>query len=177
MLNFEHVKLLETKVTKAIDYVERINREKNAMLQRDEELKGKLETYQKQEAEFKAQLDSYKNRIGELEVLVARFREEQDKIEEGILSALDRFSQFEKDIDRSLKGNPDGSAEESVEAERDAGVSMETPADDSGSGDNAEGQVAEEQIQEDIPDPLLYMPDSDDDNDDSQEKGGELDIF
>jgi len=175
MLNFEHVRLLETKVAKAIEYVERINREKNALLQQDAELKGRLESYQKQESEFKSQLDSYQKRIGELEVLVARFREDQDKIEEGILSALDRLSQFEKDIDKSLKGKPEEVSGESVEA--DAGVYMETPADDSGSGGNAEGQVAEEKIQEDIPDPLLYTPDSDDDNDDSQEKGGELDIF
>ncbi|MCL2191515.1 MAG: hypothetical protein FWB79_05965 [Treponema sp.] len=158
MLNFEHVKLLEAKVAKAIDYVERINREKNALLQRDTEIRGKLESYQKQEAEFKAQLDSYQSRIDELEVLVSRFREDQDKIEEGILSALDRLSQFEKDIDKSLKGKANDKAPEY--AEENAETESE-PADDD----------------PDLPDPLLYAPDGDDDSDDSQEKGGELEIF
>ncbi|MDR2029172.1 MAG: cell division protein ZapB [Treponema sp.] len=81
MVTLEQVRLLETKVAKAIDFVNRVTDE-NTLLE------GKLETYRK--------------RIDELEGLVQRFKEEQGRIEEGILSALDRLNQFEDAIGRSL---------------------------------------------------------------------------
>jgi hypothetical protein len=81
MVTLEQIKLLETKVAKAIDVVTRITGE-NAYL------KGKLETYQK--------------RIDELEVLIQRFKEDQGRIEDGILSALDRLNQFEAAIENSI---------------------------------------------------------------------------
>lgn len=81
MVSLEQVKLLETKVARAIAYVERVT-EENAILQE--------------------KLDSYQKRIGELEVLVQRFKEDQGRIEDGILSALDRLNQFEDAIEKSL---------------------------------------------------------------------------
>jgi TolA-binding protein len=81
MVSLEQVKLLETKVARTIDYVERVAKE-NAVLQE--------------------KLDSYQQRIDELEVLVQRFKEDQGRIEDGILSALDRLNQFEDAIEKSL---------------------------------------------------------------------------
>jgi chromosome segregation ATPase len=81
MVSLEQVKLLETKVARAIDYIERVTKE-NAVLQE--------------------KLDSYQKRIDELEVLVQRFKEDQGRIEDGILSALDRLNQFEDAIEKSL---------------------------------------------------------------------------
>jgi hypothetical protein len=81
MVNLEQVKLLESKVIKAIEYVNQITEENNL-------LRGKLETYQK--------------RIDELEVVVKRFKEDQSRIEEGIVSALDRLNQFETAIESSI---------------------------------------------------------------------------
>jgi predicted nucleic acid-binding Zn-ribbon protein len=81
MVTLEQVKLLETKVAKAIDFVNRVTDENTL-------LKGKLETYRK--------------RIDELEGSVQRFKEDQGRIEDGILSALERLNQFEDVIGRSL---------------------------------------------------------------------------
>jgi chromosome segregation ATPase len=81
MVTLEQVKLLESKIARAIEYVERVTGE-NALLQ------GKLDSYQK--------------RIDELEVVVQKFKEEQGRIEDGILSALDRLNQFEDAIEKSL---------------------------------------------------------------------------
>jgi chromosome segregation ATPase len=81
MITLEQVKLLESKVARAIEYVERVSRE-NAQLQ------GKLDSYQK--------------RIDELEVVIRQFKEEQGRIEEGVLAALDRLNQFEDAIERSI---------------------------------------------------------------------------
>jgi TolA-binding protein len=85
MVTLDQVKLLETKVVRAIEYVERISRENS-------QLQGKLDSYQK--------------RIDELEVLIQQFREDQGKIEEGILAALDRLNKFEDAIEKSIAPPP-----------------------------------------------------------------------
>ncbi|MDR2110420.1 MAG: cell division protein ZapB [Spirochaetaceae bacterium] len=81
MVTLEQVRLLETKVARAIDYVKKVTDENTL-------LRGKIDTYQK--------------RIDELEVLVQRFKEDQSRIEEGIISALERLNQFEDAIEKSL---------------------------------------------------------------------------
>jgi chromosome segregation ATPase len=111
MVSLEQVRLLETKVAKAIDYVERVSGE-NAALQE------KLESYQK--------------RIDELEVLVQRFKEEQGRIEDGILSALDRLNQFEDAIEKSLAAR--GAFPGSREKHESAAPADEAPAADTESG-------------------------------------------
>ena len=83
MLSLEQVKLLDTKVARAVEYVDRLSGE-NAALRKKFGAAGK--------------------RIEELEALVTRFKEEQGRIEDGILSALDRLSQFESAIEKSLAG-------------------------------------------------------------------------
>ncbi|GHV60157.1 hypothetical protein AGMMS49587_00670 [Spirochaetia bacterium] len=85
MVTLEQVRLLESRVAKAIDFVERVTGE-NVLLQ------GKLDSYQK--------------RIDELEVLIQQFREDQGRIEDGILSALDRLNQFEDTIEKSISPVP-----------------------------------------------------------------------
>ncbi|MDR3139503.1 MAG: cell division protein ZapB [Treponema sp.] len=85
MVTLEQVKLLETKVVRAIEYVERISRENS-------QLQGKLDSYQK--------------RIDELEVLIQQFREDQGRIEEGILAALERLNKFEDAIEKSIAEPP-----------------------------------------------------------------------
>ena len=81
MVSLETVKLLESKVTQTIDFVKKVTGENS-------QLKEKLSSYQK--------------RIEELEVLVQQFRENQNKIEDGILSALDRLNQFEDALESKL---------------------------------------------------------------------------
>jgi chromosome segregation ATPase len=81
MLTLEHIKLLETKIAQTVDYIDRLTGE-NASLRK------KLYANQK--------------RIDELEGVVSRFKEEQGRFEDVILSALDRLSQFENAIEKSL---------------------------------------------------------------------------
>ncbi|MDR1105749.1 MAG: cell division protein ZapB [Treponema sp.] len=81
MVTLDQVKLLETKVEKAIGYVEKVSGENTGLRER---------------------LESYQKRIDELEVLVETFKEDQSRIEDGILSTLDRLNQFEDAIERSL---------------------------------------------------------------------------
>jgi FtsZ-binding cell division protein ZapB len=74
MVTLEQIKLLESKITRAIDVVTRLS-EENLRL---------------------------KKRNGELEDLAERLKNEKTRIEEGIVSALDRLNQFEDAIERSL---------------------------------------------------------------------------
>jgi len=81
MVTLEQVKLLENKVAKALDYIGRMNAEN---------------------ASLRDKLDGYQARIDELEVIVKQFRDEQGRIEDSILSALDRLAQFEDAVERGL---------------------------------------------------------------------------
>lgn len=92
MITLEQVQLLESKVSKAIEYVQKVTAENAALVSEKEGLQTKLEATQK--------------RIDELEVLVMRFKEDQSRIEDGILSALDRLNQFEEAFQNSLKDAP-----------------------------------------------------------------------
>jgi FtsZ-binding cell division protein ZapB len=89
MISLEQVQLLEAKVSKAIEYVQQVNTENAALITERASLQKKLDANQK--------------RIDELEVLVMRFKEDQGRIEDGIIAALDRLSQFEEAFENSLK--------------------------------------------------------------------------
>ena len=81
MVSLETIKLLESKVTQTVEYVGRVSGE-------NLELREKLSSYQK--------------RIDELEAFIQQFKENQSRIEDGILSALDRLNQFENTIGSKL---------------------------------------------------------------------------
>ena len=91
MISLEQVQLLEAKIAKAVDYVERITKENTA-------LAGERTALQKK-------LDANQKRLDELEVLVMRFKEDQGRIEDGIIAALDRLNQFEEAFENSLKND------------------------------------------------------------------------
>jgi len=88
MISLEQVQELETKVAKAIEYVQRVNAENAALSSDRAGLQQKLEANQK--------------RLDELELLVMRFKEDQGRIEDGIVAALDRLNQFEEAFEKSL---------------------------------------------------------------------------
>jgi FtsZ-binding cell division protein ZapB len=94
MVSLEQVQLLETRVTRAIEYVGKLSAENAALAAEKASLMSKLEANQK--------------RIDELEVLVMRFKDEQSRIEDGIISALDRLNQFEEAVEKSLREKQTG---------------------------------------------------------------------
>jgi hypothetical protein len=123
MVTIEQVRLLESRVAKAIDYVNR-QTEENGRLTEENNL-------------LKSRLDSYQKRIDELEGLILRFREDQSRIEEGIIGALDRPNQFEEAVERSLGTEQNGQPQMPPENER---------ADDSSVAEAAEPEAALEQV-------------------------------
>jgi FtsZ-binding cell division protein ZapB len=117
MVTLEQVKLLETRVAKALDFVNRVTSEKTFLADENTLLKEKLDTYQK--------------RIDELEVLIQSFKEDQSRIEEGIISALNRLNQFEDAVEKSLAGvqNKAAPAPEKAEPDGSAGDALTKPDD------------------------------------------------
>jgi len=89
MVSLEQVQLLESKVARAIEIVERVTKENAALVSERTGLQAKLDSSQK--------------RLDELELLVMRFKEDQGRIEDGIIAALDRLSQFEEAFESGLK--------------------------------------------------------------------------
>ena len=81
MITLEQVRLLESKVVKTLDYVKTVSTENN---------------------QLREKLDAYRSRIDELETIVLAFKEDQGRIEAGIISALDRLNQFEDAIEQGL---------------------------------------------------------------------------
>jgi len=90
MLSLEQVKLLESRVSKTIDHVKKVTGEN---------------------LQLKEKLSSYQNRIEELEALIQQFKENQSRIEDGIISALDRLNQFEDALEGKLSSESKPSAE------------------------------------------------------------------
>ena len=177
MINLEQVRLLETKVAKAIDYIERLTGENAALNQREAELQKKLESYQK--------------RIDELEVLVTRFKEDQSQIEEAFFTTLDRLSRFEDAIEKCLStGKIKSSASQPAKAPKTAKQPAaaqqnqpEEPDRDAVNSDGADGKIcfeipAEGEDKGGAPAPSFSEDDADvtDPLADTQ-KGTELDIF
>jgi len=188
MINLEQVKLLETKVSKTIDFVEKVTKENTALLRREAELQEKLETYQK--------------RIDELEVLIMGFKEEQSRIENGILAALDRLSQFEEAIEKSLKEKPQSKsdhtskhtakdaikspghntpqkkpAKEEVIPRQDEDQNEQAAADFETFSEKVCFEIPDDEPVEDILDPLNDAMDEEAGDGNSPVEGGELDIF
>jgi hypothetical protein len=162
MVSLEKVKLLESKVIRALDYIDQVTKE-NALLREN------LEVYQK--------------RIDGLEVVVQNFKEEQSQIEEGIVSALNRLSRFEADIEKSL------ALEKTQKDPVPQPEAKDTPELSEGKedGDNAVRQDASYNgslviIERNSEDALVLEPETDDvpgDEETSDEtlNPGELDIF
>jgi len=89
MISLEQVQLLEAKVANAIEYLQILSMENASLVSEKQSLHDKLEANQK--------------RLDELETLVLRFKEDQGRIEDGIIAALDRLSQFEEAFENGLK--------------------------------------------------------------------------
>jgi predicted nucleic acid-binding Zn-ribbon protein len=98
MVSLEQVKLLDSKVSRLIGYISKANEENT-------QLKERLDSYSKaneENTQLKERLNTYQKRIDELENFVKQFKQEQGRIEDGILSALDRLNQFEDALESKL---------------------------------------------------------------------------
>jgi len=138
------------------------------------ELRQQEAALRQQDAELQTKLESYQKRIDELEVLVSGFKADQDRIEEGILAALDRLSQFEKAMAKTLRDKPSGKAAKEAGAAKEQSPEAASAAAGMADGNpgSGEGQTCFE-----IPEAALAAEAAEGDIPDNPANGGELDIF
>ncbi|MCL1815839.1 MAG: cell division protein ZapB [Treponema sp.] len=98
MVTLEQIKLLESKITRAVNFVSHLTEENGLLKRRNEELEKAAAALR----EETARAEGLNRRNEELERTVAALREETTKVEEGIVSALGKLNQFEDAIERSL---------------------------------------------------------------------------
>ena len=159
MLSLDQVRSLEARVEKALAYIDELTDENAALRER---------------------LGGYEMRVKDLEILVRDFQQDQGRIEEGILSALEKLNAFEDS--ESLGMEPEGAGkktpsqakhdtpkaapppvQEATHRSKAESVSAATPADDIVEIDETD-EIIEEEVEEMIPPP-------------ERKSSGELDIF
>jgi len=96
MISLEQIKLLESKITRAVELI-RVLKEENGTLR-----KG---------------LESAQKRMRELESLVDGFKSDQKEIESVILRTLHHLDELEESVHSSRKAEPPVKAESAVKAE------------------------------------------------------------
>lgn len=169
MVSLEQIKLLESKVSRTIDYVKTVTDENR---------------------QLKERLDSYQKRIGELEALVLQFKQDQSRIEEGILSALDRLNQFEDALESKLSTESKPSTEKELSPDGFSSTEGKMPGENKPAGENnssgrtyaaepAKPAQGKKDIREEKKAPELPAADElpHDEEKNQEDAGGELDIF
>ena len=159
MISLEQVQLLESRVSRAIEYVQKANAENAALVS--------------EKAVLQAKLDAYQKRIEELEVFVLRFKDEQGRIEDGIIAALDRLSQFEEAFEGSLKEQNVRAAAKKP-AKKAASDSAGSKSADLKSADSKPLEVKSEAKSEEV---FFEIAEGEAGKDDDMSADGELDIF
>jgi chromosome segregation ATPase len=86
MVTLDQIRNLEAKVQRTVAYISEL-KDENSLLQKN--------------------LEKYRERIDELEVLINGYKEDQNEIEQGIMSALSHLDRLEDDI----TGQPERKAE------------------------------------------------------------------
>jgi hypothetical protein len=144
MISLEQIRLLESRVEKAVVYIDLL---------------------QDENASLKQKLEGYEKRIQDLEVLVRGFQQDQGRIEEGILHALDRLNAFEDAILADVeepKPAPRKAAAEPIPTFSPAAIIEPEP------------EPTAEPSETDLVDELAQ---SDEEEPEDSKSGGELDIF
>lgn len=135
MLSLDQVRLLEDRVQKAV---------------------GKIQTLTSENTHLRSELSTLQTRVVELEGLVNAFKDDQGRIEEGILNALDKLSAFEDSVfhadspvSASVDVQPTQAAatrdEEIIPEERD-GVSVDADWEDSREGKDSDAASGDGQM-------------------------------
>ena len=117
MVNLDQMKLLEDKVGKAVSLIRSLSYEKSAL---------------------KKELEEKSKRILELENLILVFKDDQLKIEQGIVNALNQLSAFESSAYDKAQTEPapaaNKNAESPVPETQEQAQSNFEPANNEGSG-------------------------------------------
>lgn len=135
MLSLDQVRLLEDRVQKAV---------------------SKIQTLTSENTHLRSELSALQTRVVELEGLVNAFKDDQGRIEEGILNALDKLSAFEDSVfhaDSPVSASVDvqptqaaATRDEEIIPDEPDGVSVEADWEDSREGKGSDATSGDGQM-------------------------------
>jgi chromosome segregation ATPase len=118
MITLDQIRSLDLKVTKAVE---------------------RIRTLQQENTALKKTLSSYEKKVGDLEVLIEDFKQGQEEIEKGILTALSQLDRLEDELGgegSSIQSN-DSPPVQAKQAEK-PDVTSPPEEQDEGEGNNSE---------------------------------------
>ena len=135
MLSLDQVRLLEDRVQKAV---------------------SKIQTLTSENTHLRSELSALQTRVVELEGLVNAFKDDQGRIEEGILNALDKLSAFEDSVfhaDSPVSASVDvqptqaaATRDEEIIPDEPDGVSVDADWEDSREGKGSDATSGDGQM-------------------------------
>ncbi len=147
MVNLDQIKLLESKVEKAVNLIKSLSEEKDSL---------------------KKEVEEKNKRISELENLIIILKDDQSKIEQGIVNALNHLSAFESSVYEKMQSESTVQAETNGQQPQDQ-VSQTSKlvskaesivnATDNLSGEKEQKEAESANLQRDLDDVLGENPD------------------
>lgn len=147
MVNLDQIKLLESKVEKAVNLIKSLSEEKDSL---------------------KKEVEEKNKRISELENLIIILKDDQSKIEQGIVNALNHLSAFESSVYEKMQSESPVQAETNGQQPQDQ-VSQTSKlvskaesivnATDNLSGEKEQKEAESANLQRDLDDVLGENPD------------------
>jgi len=104
MVTLEQIRLLESKVGRAIEFVARLTEEKARLTRQNDELRETITA-------LRQTVETLKEEKSRVEEEKSRIEEEKNRVEEGIASALGKLDQFEDAIEQTLKAVGENAAD------------------------------------------------------------------
>ena len=124
MISLDQIQKLETRVSRAVELIKTLKAENTSLTSR---------------------LEEYRGRIEEMEAVIGRFKEDQNAIERGVLSALEQLDLLEDGLSQE---------DNEQEAERPASMAEPTPVESSpaavGTDETSEENPADDDSELDI---------------------------
>lgn len=152
MLNLDQIKLLEGKVEKAVRLINSLSNERDSLIK---------------------QIEEKDKRIAELENLILILKDDQSKIEQGIIHALNKLSAFEASVhDGKEQEPPQPSAQAVFQPQQEHGGAYSSSAD-AEKASSQEEQSEADSLQKDLNDVFGEPSDTDKQSDIDKQ----MDIF
>jgi len=114
MVTLEQIRLLESKIGRAIEFVAKLTEEKARLTRQNEELRETITA-------LRETIEVLKEEKSRVEEEKSRVEEEKNRVEEGIASALGKLDQFEDAIEQTLKAagsDKNAAGNDNIEEER-----------------------------------------------------------
>lgn len=147
MISLDQVQLLEKKVATIVAKMNELQKQNAALAAQNEQLKATLAAKNEQ---LKNENEKLFNEKQALMHKISSFEADQNRIEQGILNALDRLNSMENDVTKSVPLHSESHSQQSTVSSVKTIVKTEETVAEKPSDDNSENKETEESSEEDF---------------------------